>query len=241
MAMRPAGRQPAPGPRALLVHAGITALALAVGLGVLQGRGTAPATSEPAAGDLTGVRRVAEAAADLASAERALEAAEGRLAARPPAAEPPAAPSEGPLEEIVPEADAPPADLDAFAGRLIAMETRTNEGRLLAYYDMVTRPLLPGFDDATLGRVGAAFAAYVEATKAVPWGLLGGQAGGPAESWRQLLEDQDRRLRERLARDLPAEKVELLHERFALRVPAPGEPLPTPRLAGTQPGAGGER
>jgi hypothetical protein len=175
---------------------------------------------------------------DLLEARGALERVEAGLLSSEPTALSPEERGDGPLGGLVPAPDAPPAALDRFARKLVAIEARSRERRLLAYYRMVLSPLLPGFDEATIERVGEAFASYAEATKAIPWGLVGGHAGGAAESWRQVLEHQDRLLRALLERDLPPEKVELLHGRFALRVPAPGEGLPTPRLGGTQPAAG---
>ena len=52
------------------------------------------------------------------------------------------------------------------------------------------------------------------------------------ELWRQYLVRRDRMLREALERDLPREKVDLMFERFAVRIPAKGQPLPSPRLGG---------
>jgi len=218
----------APSARSLLLHAVITAVALAVGISICRSRrgdGAPPLTAGPA--DIEPARE------DLAAARSSLEHAQARLGgvAPPPgssAAQPPSA-----LADIVPAPDDPPAALDRFAERLTDMEIRTKEARLLAYYDMVTRPLLKGFDDATIERVTQAFARYIRGTGSIPWGIYGGQRGGAAESWRQVLEEQDRLLRAALAEDLPSEQVELLHDRFAMKVPAAGEALPTPKLAGT--------
>jgi len=229
-ATSPSSPQP-PGARTLLLHAGITIIALAIGLGSCRPRIAArEAAWVPDPVDIARAERDLTAARDaLATVRQQVKRATPGEARQAPEA---ARPLASPLDGLVPRQDASSFAMDRFATRLVDMETRSRAARVRAYYGMVTRPLLPGFDDATIKRVTEALATYVEATKAIPWGILGGQRGGAAESWRQVLEDKDRVLREALARDLPPEKVTLLHGRFAMRVPAAGEPLPTPRLAG---------
>ena len=220
----------APSAGALVLHAAITSLALAIGLASCQTRvGT---TAPPL---MAGPADLEPAREDLAAARHALDEVKARVAAAAPRGAPTGSARPTALESLVPQADDPPVAWDRFAKRLVEMETGSRAKRTLQYYDMMTRPLLKGFDDATIERITQAFATYVTATKSIPWGMLGGQQGGSAESWRQVLEDQDRVLREKLDQDLPPETVELLRTRFAMRVPGPGEPLPTPKLGGTEP------
>jgi hypothetical protein len=211
------------------LHGALTAAVLLVALEVLglgPRAGTAPDAREA---DLRAARD------HLAAARAALDLSRSALDAAPspsPGADPPARVR---VDDLVPVPDDPPAVLDQFAERLAELVQREERSRLVAYYDVVTRPLLPGFDDAVLDRVRRTFASYAEALKSVPWSRAAWLGEGGEESWRRFLAGQDRSLRAALARDLPPEKVALLMERFAVRVPGPGEPLPSPALSGIRP------
>lgn len=227
-------RLKSPSPGALVFHGLITAALLAIGLGRSESYGP----EDPRA--IGASLQIERAREDVAGARRALAAVESRFENRSPGVSPNG--SEGDrtpvlrVDDLLPATDGPPAELDRFAGRLVDLQRRERRSRLLAYYDTVTRPLLPGYDDAVIARVRQAFSEYAESMQAIPWGRFHLLEDGAEESWRQYLERRDGQLREILARDLPPEKVELLRERFAVRVPAPGEPLPSPRLAGTADG-----